>query len=479
MGNIAALRLSELSGEITKAIDIAFRSKSFWVIADVTSHTYKPSSNYHYFELVEKDPASNALIAKFSAKSWGTGSNKIADFERITGQKFQNNINVLVSVSVEYHATYGLQLTVLDIDTNYTVGVLEQQKNATLAKLVKNNPAHIRLVADRYETANKQLSLRKIIQKIAVISSNTSAGFQDFKHTLDNSSYKYKVHIDTYFANIQGDNNAQQLVNKIIEIYESGINYDALVIIRGGGAQTDLLIFDNYVIGRAVARFPIPIITGIGHQKNETIADLMAHTATKTPTKAAEFILAHNRAFEEEILNYQKTIIIKAQQLFAGQSKALSILNSVIVNNARDYLNLNKDILIKNNQFIINTTKSILFKEKSLLFDLSTQLLTKPKMMIYNKKSDMRNICSNLNTFNGMYLKNQKGYLGHYVSLIKLMSPTNILNKGFAIIKVDGKITSDMQNINIGKEVSIILSKQELKATINSKKKYDGSDFNL
>jgi len=457
MNPLSAIRLSELSAKVTQAIHAAFRSASFWVIADVTSHTFKPVSNYHYFELVEKDSGSNNIIAKFSAKSWGSGSQKIAGFERVTGQKFQSNINVLVNVTVEYHATYGLQLTVIDIDVNYTIGALEQQKQATLARLLKNNLQHVRLVGDRYQTANQDLALNTVLQHIAVISSGTSAGFQDFKHTLETNNFGYRFKIDTYFTLIQGDSNADAFVEKIIEVYQSRVKYDALVIIRGGGAQTDLLIFDNYSIARAIARLPIPVITGIGHHKNETVADLMAHTSTKTPTKAAEFILSHNKSFEDELLNFQKAIVIKSQQLLSARLKLLTALN----------------------QLVINTTKSMLFKHKSQLLDTAAHLLSRPKMMIYHKKADLKNITGNIATFNAMFLKNQRGYLGHYISVIKLMSPANILNKGFAIVKVNGEITSDPGQIVIGKDIAILLGPKEIGATIKTKKDYHGSDFNL
>ncbi|WP_431244478.1 exodeoxyribonuclease VII large subunit [Flavobacterium sp. P21] len=138
---------------------------------------------------------------------------------------------------------------------------------------------------------------------MAVISASNSAGNEDFRHTLRHNDFGYSFQADDYYTVVQGDNNAKLFLNKLIEVYSSGIPYDAIIIIRGGGAQSDFLIFDNYQIGRAVAKFPIPVITGIGHQKNVSIVDLMAHTSTKTPTKAAEFIIAHNRSFEMRSLS--------------------------------------------------------------------------------------------------------------------------------------------------------------------------------
>jgi exodeoxyribonuclease VII large subunit len=278
---------------------------------------------------------------------------------------------------------------------------------------------------------------------------------------------------------VQGENNSDQFLSKLIEVYQSKLPYDAVVITRGGGAQTDFLIFDNYQIGRAVAKFPIPIITGIGHQKNETIADLMAHTQTKTPTKAAEFIIAHNKSFEDEILSFQKSILIKSQQLFSIHFQILLGVNSSIVNNTRDILNKYKDSLVQINQVTINTSKSILFNRKNELVGLSSQIVSKPKIILYNRISDIRNTISNLSTFKSLYLKNQRGYLGHYVSIIKMMAPENILKKGFAIVKVDNKITSNPDAILVGGNIEIILASTQITTTVKKKTKYDGTEFNL
>jgi len=352
---------------------------------------------------------------------------------------------------------YGLQLNLNDIDTNFTLGVLEQQRQATLERLVAENPGFIQKSADRYLTKNNRLQLNAVIQRIAVISSSTSAGREDFKHTLLNNPFGYRFYIDDYFTVVQGESNAKDFLGKIVEVFMSGKPYDAVVITRGGGAQTDFLIFDNYAIGKAVAKFPIPIITGIGHQKNETIADLMAHTATKTPTKAAEFIIASNKAFEDSLLHLQNAIVIKSQQLFSAQLQTLSAVNSTVV----------------------NTSKSILFARKSELVNMYTQLVSTPKMVLYNRVNDIANLVANIKTFKAQYLKNQLAYLGHYSSVIRMMAPDNILRKGFAIVKIDGRITGNPEDIAVGKEMEVILSGIQVTSTVKQKTTYDGADFDL
>lgn len=467
------IKLSELNGIIHDTIKNQFSDVTYWIVADVTNHSYKADKRYHNFDLVEKDSNSNNIIAKISAKAWGNGSMAISDFEKNTGQRFTNNIHILAQAAVEYHPLYGLSVTIIDVDTNFTLGILEQKRNETLYRLVAENEFILKK-GDIYQTRNSLLKLNIVIQKIGLLSSANSAGSEDFKHTLEVNNFGYTFLIDNYYTIVQGENNSKLFLDKLIEIYNSKINYDVIVITRGGGAQTDFLIFDDYQIGRAVAKFPIPIITGIGHQKNVTIVDLMAHTQTKTPTKAAEFIIAHNRNFEQNMLSFQKTILIKSQQLFLTNFQLLGSLNSSIVNKTRDILNQKKDKIVAINQITINSSKSILFNNRRDLLHTTSQILSKPKIILYNSINDIKNTISNLKTFSSQYQKNKRGYLGHYVSLIKMMSPENILKKGYAIVRVNNAITSNPKKIKVGDDIDIILSDTLIKTTVKQKNKYDG-----
>lgn len=457
--NPAAIRLSELTSQIRQAIDGVFGNRTFWVIADVTSHTYKAQSNYHYFELVEKDKSSSKILTRIAGRAWGNAAINISNFEQATGQKFKNDINVLVQVSVQYNPAFGLQLNLVDIDTSFTLGLFEQQRKETLERLLRENPDFIQLAGTQYITRNNCLSLNKVLQHIAVISSATSAGYQDFRHTLDHNAFGYRFQIDDYFTMVQGETNAKQFLAKIVEVFQSGKTYDALVIIRGGGAQTDFLIFDNYELSRAIAKFPIPVITGIGHQKNETIADLMAHTATKTPTKAAELIIAHNRIFEESLLSLQNAVLIKTYQL----------------------INYHKDRLTHINQVTISTARNLLHEQHRNIMNLSRLVLTNPRIIISNRQKDLSNVISNIQSYNRMYFANKRGYIGHFQSVVRLMSPHNILNKGFAILKVNGRIAANADAIEAGTELTVRLASAEINTIVTSKKSIlNGNDeFNL
>ena len=479
MSDIQPIKLSALTAQIQNAIQNVFASKTFWVLADITNYSFQSNKNYHCFDLVEKAEGSNNIQAKICAAAWGTGNLKIREFEKVTGQKFKNDINVLIKVAVEYHPVHGLKLTVLDVDISFTIGVLEQQRQQTLQRLLTECSSFIRKVGDTYITRNKELKHSTVIQHIAIVTSNSSAGLQDFRHTIDNNAFNYKFRIDNYFTTIQGEASSTVVYEKLLEVYNTGIKYDAIVIIRGGGAQTDFIIFDQFPLSKIVAKFPIPIITGLGHQKNETIVDLMAHTATKTPTKAAEFIIAHNRIFEDQILSFQKNILIKSQQIFSFHFQLLSKVNSQIVNTARNNINTYKDQLVRVNQITINTTKSILYQKHREIVALSSQILSKPKILVTTKLNDIDNIINNLKSYSRIKFVNQRGYIGHFISVFRVMSPENILKKGFAIVKANGSITSDPDKIKVGSNISIILSNKEIHTIVKSKNDYNGNEFEL
>ena len=478
MGPEHYIRLSALNEMIHDAIRSRFGGQTFWVVADITNHSFKADKKIHYFELVEKGQTGSTITAKIMGKSWGAGAVRISEFEKKTGQLFTNNLHVLVQVSVDYHSLYGLSVNVLDIDTNFMLGILEQRRNATLKRLVEEND-FITKYGEGYSTLNSRLRLPAVIQRVAILSSSNSAGNEDFRHTLEHNDFGYRFQIDDYHTIVQGDNNAKLFLNKLIEIYNTGIQYDAVVITRGGGSQSDFLIFDNYNIGRAAAKFPIPIITGIGHQKNVSITDLMAHTHTKTPTKAAEFIIAHNRNFEQQLLKLQQSIVIRSQQLFLGHYKALNQLKNTVSHDARKLIVLHKEELQRTNRQITKSSRTVLYGYQTHLMLKAQQIFQKPKMILQQHQSDLKQISTTIQTFTHQYLRHKNLYLDHTRKSIKMMSPENILKKGYAVVRLNGKIVGSAENIKEGEEIEVILKDTLLRSTVKEKIPYHERETDL
>ncbi|RAJ10885.1 exodeoxyribonuclease VII large subunit [Chitinophaga skermanii] len=469
-----SIKLSALTARIQQVMKDAFAGQTFWVVADVTNYSFYQQKQYHYFDLVEKEANGGAVVAKVSAVAWGEGALRIQAFEQATGQVFKNDIHVLVKVSVSYHHVYGLQITLLDIDTNFTIGLLEQQKQAVLKKLLEDMPGVIQKVGDRYETLNNRLDLPPVIQRIAVVTSMNSAGYQDFRHTLEHNPFGFTFDIDYHFTVVQGETKAELVLQRLIDIFLSKKPYDAVVMIRGGGAQTDFLLFDTYLLGKAVAKFPLPVITGIGHQKNETVVDMMAHTPTKTPTKAAEFIIAHNRKFEVAVQTLQKNIVVRSQQLFHAHFQALTTLQNSINASAQAIISIHKDAVYDSKQWIVQQSRERLHQQKQQLTQITHDITRSPAQQLLEQKHLLKELQMNMAFKSKTVLQQQQLAVQHYNTVFKLLSPENTLKRGFAIIQKNDQIITGMQQLNEGDTIRIQMQGGKATATITQKQSYDG-----
>lgn len=471
------IKLSELIQQVEDTLKQSFGNSTYWIVAEVSGHKFYANNDRHYFEFIEKSATSNDPVTKIRGVSWAAGSLHIKTFEKDTGQIFTNGIEVLVKVKIEFHKVFGLQLVLLDIDSSFTLGNMELQRRETLQKLVALHPDIVQLIGDDYITRNKRIPFKPVIQRIAIIGSPNSEGYTDFTHTISSNQFGYKFTIDIYQSTVQGIDAENELVDKLIAVHKSGFNYDGVVIIRGGGSKSDFLVFDRFRLALAIAKFPVPVITGIGHHNDVSIVDIMAHTNTKTPTKAAEFIISHNRNFEEQMLILQKTTIIKSQQLLSKHLQLVNSANITIVNQARTFINQHKEHLHAINQIVTNNTKTILYNRQTNLVSLLNQILSKPKITTAARMHELQNQVSNLKIFTHKYLVNQRGYVGHFTSLVNMMKPDNILKKGFAIISHQGKIISNTEQIKAGEEIIITMEKDIITSTVTSKSPNDGTNL--
>ena len=276
-----ALSLYELNGLVKRSIRNCL-PETYWVQAEL-SDVRSNYSGHCYLEFIQKDANGNNLIAKARGTIWSNVYKLLKPyFEQETGQAFTSGIKVLVQVSVEFHELYGYSLTVLDIDPTYTVGDMERKRREILRQLEEEGVIDL----------NKELELSLFPQRIAVISSATAAGYGDFCNQLANNPRGYDFHVELFPAIMQGERVEESIITALDTIYSRMDEFDVVVIIRGGGATSDLSGFDTYGLAANCAQFPLPIITGIGHERDDTVIDLVAHTRVKTPTAAAAFLIA-------------------------------------------------------------------------------------------------------------------------------------------------------------------------------------------
>ena len=288
------LTLTELCAHIGEALDECL-APSYWVKAEVNSLSEK--GGHMYLDLVD------GKTAKMRATCWaGTKELLMAYFESETGQRLQAGMSVLVEAEIQWHAVYGISLSIIGIDPSYTLGDIARQRQRTIAQLQ----------ADGLLEAQQLLPLPTLIRRIAVISSPNAAGYEDFKHQLDQSGYPF--HTQLFAATMQGETATKSIIAALEEIstYNSPLDdfsqlsirrqqiertlnsqlpFDCITIIRGGGAVSDLSCFDDYTLCAVCAQFEIPVITGIGHTRDVSVLDLVAHEALKTPTAVAEWLI--------------------------------------------------------------------------------------------------------------------------------------------------------------------------------------------
>ena len=275
-----ALSLYDLNALVRRSLEQCLHDE-YWVQAEL-SDVRTNSTGHCYLEFIQKDSRSNNLIAKARGTIWANVYRLLKPyFEESTGQAFVSGIKVLVQVTVSFHELYGYSLTVQDIDPTYTLGDMARRRREILKQLEEEGVL----------TLNKELEMPVLPQRIAVVSSPTAAGYGDFCHQLKNNSRGFFFHTELFPALMQGDRVEESVLSALDAILNRQEDFDAVVIIRGGGATSDLSGFDTYLLAAACAQFPLPIITGIGHERDDTVLDSVAHTRVKTPTAAAEYLI--------------------------------------------------------------------------------------------------------------------------------------------------------------------------------------------
>ena len=252
----------------------------YWVRAEIASMSVR---GHCYMELVEKSE-NGILAAKMRATCWNNVYALLsAYFTQETGQSLHVGLQVLLEVSVEYHAVYGLSLNVWNIDPTYTLGDLAKQRQATIRQLTEDGVMELQ----------RALVVPTLPRRVAVISSADAAGYGDFCDQLKHNRYGFEFFVQLYPAVVQGDTAPKSIVDALSAIAEQEEEWDVVVIIRGGGASTDLSCFDDYILASHCAQFPLPIVAGIGHTRDVSVVDMVVHTSVKTPTAAAEWLVQH------------------------------------------------------------------------------------------------------------------------------------------------------------------------------------------
>lgn len=335
-----AYSLFDLNQYINRVLTLNF-DEPIWIHAEISQ--IKENRGQYYIDLIEKDEDTLEIKAQSQAVIWYKTvlflRNKL---KSILSSLLQEGVKVKIKVSITFHEKFGLKLEILDIDPSFTIGLLEIERQNILERLRSENLVDI----------NARLPLPQVIQRIAIISSSTAAGYIDFIEHMRSNNYGYSFHTVLYNSRMQGKAVESEVVNAFKEIETSKAKFDIVIIIRGGGSKLDLSDFDNYNIAASIAHCCYPVLTGIGHDIDSTIADIVSHSKLKTPTAVADKIIDHNLSFESAILNMGQNIHRFAKMRIEVIQEELNKINHVIYNSSKLLLEKHENILAQKYQLL-------------------------------------------------------------------------------------------------------------------------------
>lgn len=403
--------LFELNEYFRRVVALNFQD-ALWIRCEISQ--VNNSRGHYYLNLIEKSAEEEKIVAQSSAIIWAGKYRELRrKFKKTLDELLQNGTAVLLQVRVDFDERYGLKLIIEDIDPSYTMGQMELKRQEILAALLKKGLLDV----------NSQIDLPPVIQKLAIISSPTAAGLQDYLNQMATNAYGYQFSNQIFPAAMQGVNVEKEVLQQLKKIARLKENYDAVIIIRGGGSKLDLAAFDNFELGKAVAKFPIPVFIGIGHEIDETILDRVAHTSLKTPTAVADYLINRVLHFESTILEHKNYIRSTINYLVQEEKGQLSYVKKMVKLQANTQLRESAVLVAQFKQRLPLSTKNQLITAK-------------------NQLNQLEKVC-------------------------QLLAPETALKRGFSITTANGKVVTDKAQVKKGDLLQTQLLEGIIKSTVN------------
>ncbi len=410
-----------------------------WVAAEISEMKVN-YSGHCYLELVEKGGANGVPAAKASAVIWRSHYGPIASyFASKTGQQLSVGMKVLVRVTISYHELYGLSFQIQDIDPTYTVGDWEQQRQQTIARLREEG------VWDM----NRELDVPRVPQRVAVVSSANAAGFQDFCKEIARSAYR--VELTLFDAFMQGHGAEDSIIEALERVADRAEEFDVVALIRGGGSQSDLACFNSYRLCAHVAQFPLPIVTGIGHDKDESVADMVAARRLKTPTAVAAWVVEQMSEFDGRLEALRQAVERYAVELLSAERQRLERNAALVATQA------------------VGATRRL----ELTLERYSSELRRMSQALVAEQRNRAARVEELLHRASDYFVRSERERLAALEQAVAARDPQRIMALGFAVVSLGGHAVSDASQVDVGSEVSIRLAKGELKAKITDNGKND------
>jgi exodeoxyribonuclease VII large subunit len=421
---------------------------TYWVEAEISEA--RTVRGHLFLDLIQKEPFSPTPVARASAKCWKSTWMRLEPrFRRITGQDLHAGMSVLLAVRASFHEAFGFSWIVTDIDPTFTLGDMARKRMEIVNQLK----------AEGVFDLQKELGLPLFAQHIAVISSEQAAGFGDFCDQLLHNDYGFFFHIELFPAIMQGDQVEESIIACLNQINDREGEFDAVVIIRGGGATSDLSGFDTLALAENVANFPLPIITGIGHERDESVLDMVSHTRVKTPTAAAAFLIDHLKETadtlddcREQIVEHVRAALESQRRRLERAAEKIPVLFSLV--RTREEARLDRQF----NQ-LVTMARERLSDSGHRLDTLHRRLGNGAQVLLGDHRHRLDMLLRQLLAYTPQCIANQQHKLAELQLRINNLDPRQLLKRGYSITMLNGHALHDPAQLKAGDEIVTRLEK--------------------
>ena len=437
--NKDALSLSVLMRQVKAAISMSFPD-GVWVLAEI--YEMNVNRGHCYMELVEKSDGTDQIVAKTRATIWANVFRMLKPyFETTTGYRFEAGIKLMLKVNPEMHEQFGFSLNVRDLDPNYTLGDVARRKQEIVAQLEQDGVINL----------NKELFLPVPLKRLAIISSATAAGYGDFMNQLQGNEYGFVYSAELFESLMQGNQAVESILKALDAIFEREDEFDAVVLIRGGGSKSDLAAFDEYELAYHLAQFPIPVLTGIGHDRDESIADLVAHKVLKTPTAVAEFLIEQSLSLANRIEDMQQQLYDASQSFLEDRKQKLEKVSNKLVQLSIRRTQAARQRIEKLYYALHLGTQQHLQQKRKQLNKANKNLYTVGSEIIHQNRQRIGRLQTHLVYKTERLLQQKHSRLTLAQKSILHLDPNQVLKRGFTTTYLDGKLVKHMSELEKGK----------------------------
>lgn len=452
--------LSEVARSIQKTLEERYTG-SFWIKAEMNRLNHYPQSGHCYPDLVEK--TDGKVVAEMRSIIWKDDYQRINDnFMKVLHEPLKNGITVLFCAKISFSPVYGLSLRILDIDPSWSLGELEKEKQETIEKIRKEGIFN----------ANKALLLPLLPQRIAVVSVQTSKGYADFCKIIDENTWGYSFFLMLFPALLQGDHAVASILEQLDRIRTVRHHFDAVAIIRGGGGDVGLSCYNAYDLAKAVALFPLPVITGIGHSTNETVTEMVAFRNAITPTELADFLVQKFHNFSvplerasESVLGNVTRLVQKEKSMMLATVRYLRSVTLSKLQQGRTRMQHEAEALRQQSAYFVDRLRERHINQNLLLIQKGISQEIKSHNMVIGTAA--ANFSAGIMNFIQAHRKNLSGFQ----KSVELLDPVNVLNRGYSITLVNDKAVKTAEDVHEKSILKTILAAGQVISVVQSVKK--------